>query len=469
MPIRVMSAASLLALMLAAGPAIADGTPPIAACPPAVPAGTACYVGQDTNGAYYLIAIPEHWNRVLVMHARGGPYREHLGAKRSEEDVARWAIWLQQGYAYAASQYRRGGYGVLTAAEDTENLRQYFVKTFGQPRRTIMHGQSWGGLVGARTIELFGDGSDGRRNYDGALLTSGMLAGAPRTYDFRLDLRAIYQYYCRNHPRSDEPQYPLWAGLPVGAKMTSADLRARVNECTGADLPAEKRNEAQRRNLANIVSVVRIPESSLQGHMNWATFMFADIVHDRLGDRNPFSNEGVRYAGSDDDAALNARVARYRADPEAVAALAADAEPTGRTAIPTLTTHAVGDPTAFVENESAYRVIREHAGTQDLLVQNFTDETVHSYLSTPEYAALMDALLDWVDRGRKPDAADIASRCAKYVGRYGESCRFQQAYRPAPMDARSYPRKQPDRQESPPIVRGNRDDRDAAQRIEPAR
>jgi alpha-beta hydrolase superfamily lysophospholipase len=237
-----------------------------------------------------------------------------------------------------------------------------------------------------------------------------------------------------------------------------------VNECTGVDLPADKRTEAQRRNLANIVAVVRIPESSLQSHMNWATFMFADIVHNRLGGRNPFGNEGVRYAGSDDDAALNAGVARYRADPEGVAALAADAEPTGRTAVPTLTTHAIGDPTAFVENESAYRVIREHAGTQDLLAQNFTDETVHSYLSTPEYAALMDALLDWVDRGRKPDAADIASRCAKYVGRYGESCRFQQAYRPASMDARSYPRKQPDRQESPPLVRGSRDDRDAAQR-----
>ena len=49
--------------------------------------------------------------------------------------------------------------------------------------------------------------------------------------------------------------------------MTTTDLRARVNECTGADLPAEKRSEAQRRNLANIVSVVRIPESSVQGHM----------------------------------------------------------------------------------------------------------------------------------------------------------------------------------------------------------
>jgi len=444
----MMAATSLLALSLVAGRAIAEVTPAPSACPPAVRAGTTCYVGQDTNGAYYLIAIPQNWNRVLVVHARGGPYNEHLGPKRSDEDATRWAVWLQEGYAYAASEYRRGGFGVLSAAEDTENLRRYFVKTFGAPRRTIMHGQSWGGLVGARVIELYGAGPAGRRNYDAALLTSGVLAGAPRAYDFRLDLRVVYQYYCRNHPRPDELQYPLWAGLPSGANMTTAELRARVNECTGVDLPAPKRGDAQRRNLANIVAVVRIPESSLQAHMNWATFMFADIVRERLGGRNPFGNEGVRYAGSDDDVLLNAGVARYRADPQAVAALAADAEPTGRTAVPTLTMHAVGDPTAFVENESAYRMIRERAGTEDLLVQSFTDETEHSYLSTPEYAALMNALLDWVDRGRKPEVADVASRCARYVDRYGESCRFEQAYRPESMDVRSYPRQRPEVEKS---------------------
>ena len=442
--IGVMAAASLLGLTLVAGRARADATPTPSACPPAVRAGTACYVGQDANGAYYLIAIPQNWNRVLVVHARGGPYPEHLGPKRSDEDATRWVVWLQEGYAYAASQYRRGGFGVVTAAEDTENLRKYFVKTFGAPRRTIMHGQSWGGLVGARVIELYGVGPAGQRSYDAALLTSGVLAGAPRGYDFRLDLRVIYQYYCHNHPRPDEFQYPLWAGLPPGVNMTAADLRARVNECTGVDLPVATRSEAQRRNLANIVAVVRIAESSLQGHMNWATFMFADIVRERLDGRNPFGNESVRYAGSDDDALLNAGVARYKADPQAVAVLAADAEPTGRTAIPTLTVHAVHDPTAFVENESAYRTIRERAGTEDLLVQSFTDEAEHSYLSTPEYAALMAALLDWVDRGRKPNVADVASRCAKYLGRYGESCRFEQAYRPESIDARSYPRTRPD-------------------------
>jgi len=443
--IRHFPAALLLTLALAAGPALAADEAARSACPTVVPKGTECHFGRDASGAQYLIAIPANWNRVLVMHARGGPYLEQLGARRSQEDVTRWAIWLQEGYAYAASQYRRGGYGARMAAEDTENLRRYFVRIFGEPRRTIMHGQSWGGMVGARVIELYGEGADGRRNYDGALLTSGVLAGAPRAYDFRLDLRVVYQHYCRNHPRPDEPQYPLWMGLPVGTKMTVAELRARVNECTGAELSQDGRTDAQRRNLANIASVVRIPQSSVQSHMNWATFMFADIVHDRLGGRNPFGNEGVQYAGSDDDAALHAGVERYRAEPGAVAALADDSEATGRNAIPMLAMHAIGDPTAFVENESAYRVIRERAGTQELLVQTFTDESEHSYLSTPEYAALMAALLDWVDRGRKPTAVDIAARCETYVARYGENCRFQPAYRPEPMDVRSYPRERPSR------------------------
>lgn len=438
--IRAVVAASLVVLGLAAASDASAEPPARVTCPEAEPSGTSCYAGQDANGAHYFIAIPDGWNRVLVVHARGGPYPQHLGAKRSGEDATRWVIWTKQGYAYAASQYRRGGYGARMAAEDSEHVRQLFAASFGRPRLTILHGQSWGGLVGARIIELYGQRADGTLRYDAALLSSGLLAGAPRTYEFRLDLRVVYQYYCGNHPRPTEPQYPLWMGLPAGSTMTPADLKARVDECTGVDLPAERRSDAQRRNLASIARVVRIPESSLQGHMNWATFMFADIVHNRLADRNPFGNMGVKYVGSEDDDALNARVARYRADPEAAAALAEDSEPTGRTAVPTLTVHAIGDPTAFVENEAAYRGIRTRSGTEDRLVQTFTDEHVHSFLAAPEYAALMDALVDWVDRGGKPEVDDIAARCERYLARYGEHCRFQSTYRPPALDARSYPR-----------------------------
>jgi hypothetical protein len=45
-------------------------------------------------------------------------------------------------------------------------------------------------------------------NYDGALLNSGMLAGAPRTYDFRLDLRAIMCTAVTTHA---DGHTPLWA------------------------------------------------------------------------------------------------------------------------------------------------------------------------------------------------------------------------------------------------------------------
>lgn len=408
-------------------------------CPTELPAGTTCYTGIDPNEAHYFIAMPQQWNRVLVMHMRGGPYPQHLKLKRSLEDATRWAIWAQEGYAYAASEYRRGGYGARMAAEDTDNLRQFFIRTFGEPRRTILHGQSWGGLAGGKAIELY-PGAGGKKNYDGALLTSGMLAGATRGYDFRLDLRAVYQYYCRNHPRADETQYPLWQGLPPGSTMTPAELRKRVEGCTGIDRPAAQRSEEQRAKLGNILSVMRIEERSLRGHLSWATFMFADIVHNRLGGRNPFSNERVRYTGSADDDALNAGIARYRADPSAVADLAQDSDLTGKVTIPTITMHAIGDPTAFVEVESAYRRVREYAGTAQLLVQTFTEEHEHSYLSSPEYAAAMRALLDWIDHDRKPTPQSIAADCAKNAARYEAGCAFDTAFQPQQYDARVPPR-----------------------------
>ena len=49
------------------------------ACPQGIPAGTRCYSGQDSAGAFFWVAIPADWNRVLVMHAHGGP---ELGARQ---------------------------------------------------------------------------------------------------------------------------------------------------------------------------------------------------------------------------------------------------------------------------------------------------------------------------------------------------------------------------------------------------
>ena len=184
--------------------------------------------------------------------------------------------------------------------------------------------------------------------------------------------------------------------------------------------------------------MIRIPERSLVGHLHWATEGFQDIVFKRLGGRNPFANIGVRYQGSDDDAALNERVARYRADPSALADLAADADPGGRIGVPVLTMHAVDDPVAFVELESAWRETMRGAGTDARLVQLYTDDHEHSYLSDAEYVAAMEALLAWVDRGERPLPRQVATRCTAVPVAFdpAKGCRFLPDYQPAALDAR---------------------------------
>jgi hypothetical protein len=408
----------------ASAPAPSDPAPQATSCPAKVPAGAHCYSGRDSAGAPYWIAIPEHWNQVLVMHAHGGPEIEAPTLARAAEDLDRWAVVVKAGYAWAGSAYRRGGYGVTMAAEDVERLRRLFVHRFGQPRRTILHGQSYGGGVAAKAAEIYGPVPGQRAAYDGVLITSGVLGGGVNAYQFRLDLRVVYQYVCANHPRPSEAQYPLWMGLPADSTMTRVDLAGRVKECTGVGTPPSQRTTEQKARLATILAVTHVPERTLVSHLAWATWLFRDLTQQRLGHRNPFDNTKVVYRGSSDDTALNAGVLRYRADPQAMGALAEDSRPTGRLRLPVLTLHAIHDPTASVELEAVYRGIVDSAGASQWLVQTLSDEAEHSYLSDPEYPALLSALLDWIDRGDKPTARTIADRCARDEATFGAGCRF---------------------------------------------
>ncbi|MET7498218.1 hypothetical protein [Streptomyces sp900116325] len=414
------------------------GHPVSAACSESLTGSATCYTGQDTNGAYYAIAVPKTWNGSLVVHAHGGPdLGDGSDPGRSLDDLDRWAVMVKEGYAWAGSSYRRGGYGTRMAAEDTENVRRLFVKEFGTPKRTHVHGQSWGGDVAAKVAEMYGLKHG---PYDGVLLTSGVLAGGSRGYDYRVDLRVVYQYYCRNHPRPTEPQYPLWEGLRAGSTMTTTGLRARLQECTGYASAPQERTALQQRNLDDILAVTGIPERTLESHLRFATFTFRDIVMDRLGGRNPFSNRGVWYSGSHDDKALNAGVERFTADPTAVRDLSYDSDLTGKVSIPVLTMHAIDDPTAFVEHEAAYRAALEGAHRGQHLVQTFTRESEHSELSNSEYANSLTALDRWVRTGRKPTPQMIAASCPVFDRAYGTGCFYEPDFHLASYASRVNPR-----------------------------
>lgn len=420
--------AGLIAILLLgttgarAATADAPATRPID-CPASVGAGVRCLSGRDADGAWYVIALPTTWNHRLIVHAHGGPRTGAPEAGDPLEDLDRFAVMVRQGYAWIGSTYRRGGYGVRMAAEDTDNSRKAFWTLFGRPERTLLHGQSWGGNVAAKASELYALDTDGTHNYDGVLITSGVIGGGTRAYQFRAGLRAVYQFFCRNHPAPDETAYPVWQGLPHDSRMTRADLRVRVEACTGT---AERRTPDQARRLHDILAVTGIREDELVAHLAWATFLFRDMVQERLGGRNPFDNTGVVYSGSSDDAALNAGVERFAADPQGVALLAYDSDMSGQIVLPTLTLHALHDPTANYAMEAQYAATVAAAGRSRLLVQAATDEDQHSKLEDAGYLTVLLALERWIDTGSAPDPAGFQAECRARDPAAGR-CRFAPA------------------------------------------
>ncbi len=116
------------------------------------------------NGTRYRILFPENWKGKLVMYAHG---YEFMGSKpRQSQDPAwlkRMSPFLERGYAVAASDYKIQGLALVQGVDDTEALRQYFVKNYGQPDSTFIAGHSMGGGITLATLENFG------QNYQGGL------------------------------------------------------------------------------------------------------------------------------------------------------------------------------------------------------------------------------------------------------------------------------------------------------------
>lgn len=400
-------------------------------CPAGVPDGARCLRGRDSAGAHYLIVVPAQWNGVLVVHAHGGPPLGESKAARADEDIKRWSVIVREGYAWAASVFRDSGFAVPSAVEDSERVRRIFVEHIAKPRRVLLHGQSWGAMVAAKAAERFPNA------WDGLLLTSGAVGG-PLAYDFRLDLRVIYQYLCNNHPAPDEPAYPLCDGLPLNSMLTKEALAQRVNTCLGIHLPPQQRNAEQVRKLRTMVDVLKIPESAIIDQLRWATWTLRSVTQNHGG--SPVANDTVRYAGSTEDDALNAAVLRYRAAPGVRERFAADSDYSGRFTMPVLTVHGIRDTTCLVEVHDTLRNRVREAGCEHLLVQTFVDSDQHSYLGDAIYPPLLRYLLSWIDTTIKPTPSEIAALSRSMTVPPSQRCAFVADYVPRLLTSRIHPR-----------------------------
>jgi len=411
-------------------------------CPVGLPPETTCMAGQDTHGAFFLMAKPINYNKRLVLWNHGYTLLPPtpLGAKDLSGDLPLVQELLKLGFALAASSFRPdaiglGGWVVKDAAEDTENLRKRFVEMFGRPEMTFVTGASEGGLITAEIEERFVRDEDGKLNYNGSLPLCGAVAGGRRNWYGGFDLRVVYQYYCKNLPRPSEAQYPLYLGLDKPFSLN--DVFGRVNECTGVLQPPATRTALQAQNLANILNVTKIPESFLTIDMFFATFALQELVQVRTHGLNPVTNLGVQYSGSTDDAALNAGV--FRAGPNDTAEDFLDSayDPNGHVHIPTVTMHTIGDGLVIVENENAYQDTLEDIGKARHLQQNYTSAGGHCEFSDSEVLASFQALLNWVEKKEKPTREDVASLCKQNSALFEKNtCGFNLDFLPKAFDTR---------------------------------
>lgn len=121
-------------------------------------------------GAHFRLQVPTSWNRSLILAAGG--YSPAPLAFKAGQSPGRFAEALvRQGYAYAETGYSAGGIAIAEGIADVRALRAHFIERYGVPQRTLIVGESKGGLIALLIAESPAAG------FDGAMAISGLLSG----------------------------------------------------------------------------------------------------------------------------------------------------------------------------------------------------------------------------------------------------------------------------------------------------
>ena len=352
-----------------------------------------CVDGVLEHGALYQICFPGTWNGDLVLYAHG-----HVPATRPlalpDDQVGGQSLAATVnglGYAYATTSYRRNGLLGPEGAEDMAELEATVRRHYRpDPGRTVLVGVSEGGMVAALAAERYPD------RFDGALAACGPIGDLRRQLDYFVDFRVVFDY--------------LFPGvIPGTAVDVPADVAARWEQTYApAVVLALVTRPALARELVRITAVpierddvVAIAVTAVG--ILWYNVIGTANARERLGGQ-PFDNSTRVYSGSSDDAALNAGVARFTADPAAVAAMN-EFETSGNPQVPVVTIHTTGDPIVPFEQQPLYAAKVAAAGATPRLTQTTVERHGHCNFEASELLGAFSSLVD-----RIPSPAAVAIR-----------------------------------------------------------
>ncbi|NYF78898.1 alpha/beta hydrolase [Granulicella arctica] len=338
------------------------------------------------NNAAYRIDVPANWNHSLVVFYHGyseTPYVYHPPHPLSGQNRP----MFDRGYAVIQSGYSTTGWALDQAITETENLRRYFIRKYGQPRETFVAGGSMGGLLTDITLER------NPKPYIGGLDLCGAVGPTYESFTRRFADRAAFDSY---FPGLLPPLVPPpSSGYPAPSPENEASKRKIADALK--DHPAAA---SAMRNLMSLHS-----DADVAHMIGYYTFVIADYQHKAGG--NPFDNRNYLYTGTNptstaDDNKLNDTVHRYAADPAARRYLIDHYTPNGRLTKPMLALHTTYDPFIPGTTLALYGHIVEQAGFGDHYVQQYVHRDGHCAISPEEVGIAFDELVTWVHTGKAP-------------------------------------------------------------------
>lgn len=368
-------------------------------------AGTALDWIGDIEGTAFHIRVPEDWNGTLLVYARGysstvpDPPDAAFNGDVFEE------LLLDYGYALAASAYQNGGWALKEGVHDTLVLTNFFREQVGEPQSIILYGSSMGGLITAKSIEKFPG------IYDAGIPMCGSMGGGTAELDSLLDFSLAYDVTLG------------W----LDSWGTLEDVREDVDIWDGIVYPVlANLYNPQNYGLHEFIRLVNdttqvgfyLPPWNLTFWLQAVFMVYGRAEVEVRANGNPAQNIGRVYSLSEAEieylnglgvdavsllAEMNAR-ATIAADPNARNYVKNFGDLTGRIRRPVLTVHTKYDVLTPVEVQGVYRDMVELAGSDDFLVQVYTEGLQHCDFTPGQVLALVQAMEYWLESGTPPDA-----------------------------------------------------------------
>jgi pimeloyl-ACP methyl ester carboxylesterase len=337
------------------------------------------------NDQLILTCLPSSFNGTLIIYAHGYVRPQEplaLPEEIGDADVRELVEeLLDLGFGVATSSYHKNGYAIEQAETDLNRLVDNVKSIESDVEAVYITGASEGGLITTMLVEKYPE------TYAGGLALCAPLAGVRYQIGYMADVRVLFDYF-----------YP--EVFPFGALDVPDDAHQQWDGPEGfrANIAAAVEDDPDA--IAQVLDVARVA-CNARDHDEAANCAQDILAYSVFGTNDsletaggwPVGNLEKEYSRSEDDAALNAGVERFEADPAASAYTRRYYRPSGLLQQPLVTLHTTRDPVVPYRHELRYFNRAALLGTDDLLTVLPVDREGHCEFTVDEVLGGLGALL----------------------------------------------------------------------------